>query len=217
MSGIFRIPEHPKNKCLKHIVFLIGVFFSLLVIPLISAYSYGGWGYSGSPLEYLQNQWVMFIIYVIFFFAIIFYTTNKSFKNPPISGVVAAALSLFIAIALAQRGWLDAYMGTAIGAWGLLVAALIAVGFAVKFSYETFGRIGSVAAILIIWFIIFSTDPQNILPQELLTDTFLGVYSFVASWIGLVVVLIISAVLITAQRQRSWTGMGDAFHRTFGR
>ena len=198
-------------------LFLTAIFLSLIVIPLVSAYSYGSWSYSGSPLDYLQNQWVMFIIYVIFFFAIIFYTTNKSFKNPPIAGVVAAALSLFIAIALAQRGWLDAYMGSEIGAWGLLVAALIAVGFAVKFAYETFGRIGSVAAILIIWFILFSTDPQNILPPELLTDTFLNVYSFVSSWIGLVILLIISAVLITSRKNRGWTGLSDGFDRMFGR
>ena len=131
------------------------IILSLLVIPLISAYNFGGsWGYANSPLDYLNNQWVMFVIYMMFFFAIIYYTTNKSFKNPPVAGVVAATLSLFIAIALAQRGWLDAYMGAEIGAWGLLVAALIAVGFTVKFSYETFGRIGSIASILIIWFIL---------------------------------------------------------------
>ena len=140
----------------------------------------------------------------MFFFAIIYYTTNKSFKNPPVAAVVGLALSLFMAIAMAQRGWLDSYMGSEIGAWALLVSALIAVGFTVKFAFETFGRIGSVAATLIIWFILFSTDPQNILPPELLTDTFLNVYGFVSSWIGLVILLIISAVIITARGNRRW-------------
>lgn len=193
------------------------IFLSLLVIPLISAYSYGGsWGYSGSPLDYLNNQWVMFVIYIMFFFAIIYYTTNRSFKNPPVAGVVAAALSLFIAIAMAQRGWLDAYMGAEIGAWGLLVAALIAVGFAVKFSFETFGRIGSVIAVLIIWFILFSTPPETILPPELLTDTFLNVYGFVSSWIGLIILLIISAVIITARSNRKWGYANNTLDSMFG-
>lgn len=199
-------------------LFFIAIFLSLLVIPLISAYSYGGsWGYVNSPLYYLQNEWVMFIIYFIFFFAIIYFTTNKSFKNPSVSAVVGAALSLFIAIAMAQRGWLNSYMGAEIGAWALLIAALIAVGFAVKFSYETFGRVGAVAAILIIWFIIHSTPPESILPPELLTDTFRNVYDFVGSFIGLILLLIISAVLIVARRRRGWNALSEGFDKMFGR
>ena len=130
------------------------IFLSLLVLPVVSAYSFGGgFGYANSPLDYLNNMWVMFTIYIMFFFAIIYYTTNKSFKNPPVAAVIAASLALFIAIAMAQRNWLDSSMSVEIGAWALLVASLIAIAFTVKFAFETFGRIGSVAAILIIWFI----------------------------------------------------------------
>lgn len=207
-----------RNTSLKYILMLFSILILLIVIlPAISAYSFGGgWGYANSPLDYLNNQWVMFMIYFMFFFAIIYYTTNKSFKNPPVAAVVGLALSLFIAIAMAQRGWLDSYMGSEIGAWALLISALIAVGFTVKFSFETFGRIGSVAAILILWFILFSTPPETILPPELLTDTFLNVYYFVSSWIGLIILLIISAVIITARGNRKWGYANNTLDSLFG-
>ena len=38
----------------------------LILIPAISAYTYSSWGYANSPLDYLENQWVMFSIYFIF-------------------------------------------------------------------------------------------------------------------------------------------------------
>jgi len=195
------------------------IFLSLLVIPLISAYGFGGgFGIYNSPLDYLSNPWVLFVIYIAFFFAIIYYTTNKSFKNPPVAAVIAASLALFIAIAMAQRDWLNSSMSMEIGAWALLVASLIAIAFVVKFSFETFGRIGSVAAILIIWFILFNAreNPGNILPPELLTDTFLNVFDFVSSIYGLIILLIISTVIITARSNRKWGYANNTLDSMFG-
>ena len=42
----------------------------LLILPLISAYSWGG-GYYRSPLDYLDNEWVIFAIIFMIFFAVI--------------------------------------------------------------------------------------------------------------------------------------------------
>ncbi len=194
------------------------VFVSLLALPLISAYSFG-WsgGYYSDPMYYLQSPWVMFIIYFIFFFAIIYFTTNKSFKNPQVSAVVALALALFIAMALGQRGYLDYYMSAGVASWALVIAALIAIGFSIKFAYETFGRIGSVAAILIIWFALNSTDPQQILPLELLNDSILNAYRFIAAWPGLLILLLLSAVVITARKRRGGSYAHDALDSLFGR
>ena len=187
-------------------------------MPSILAYSFGGWGgYYSDPMMYLQSPWVLFIIYFIFFFAIIYFTTNKSFKNPQVSAVVGLALALFISMALGNRGYLDYYMSAGIASWALVIAALIAIGFSVKFAYETFGRIGSVAVVLIIWFILFSTDPQQILPPELLNDSILNVYGFIAAWPGLVVLLLISAVIITARKRRGGNYGSEALESMFGR
>ncbi len=200
-------------------LFLIIAILSFLALPIISAYSFGGWGggYYSDPMMYLQSPWVLFIIYFIFFFAIIYFTTNKSFKNPQVSAVVALALGLFISMALGNRGYLNYYMSAGIASWALVIAALIAIGFSVKFAYETFGRIGSVAAILIIWFVLNSTDPQQILPQELLNDSILNVYGFIAAWPGLLILLLISAVIITARGNRRWRGMNENIDSWFGK
>jgi len=201
----------------KKIFFLL-VFISLLALPIISAYSFGlGGGYYSDPMYYLQSPWVMFTIYFIFFFAIIYFTTNKSFKNPQVSAVVGGALSLFIAMALGQRGYLDYYMSAGVASWALVIASLIAIGFSIKFAYETFGRIGSVAAILIIWFVLNSTDPGQILPPELLNDSILNVYGFIAAWPGLVILLLLSTVIITSRATRRG-GYGQNFMDSlFGR
>ncbi len=200
-----------------HLIILLLGFF--LAMPIISAYSFGGWGggYYSDPMMYLNSPWVLFIIYFIFFFAIIYFTTNKSFKNPQVSAVVALAMALFIAMALGQRGYLDYYMSAGIASWALVIASLIAIGFSIKFAYETFGRPGTVAAILIIWFVLNSTDPQNILPQELLNDSILNVYGFIAAWPGLVILLLISAVIITARKRRGGSYAHDALDSLFGR
>ena len=201
----------------KKFIFII-VTLSLLVTPIISAYSYG-WSGNQDPMMYLNNAWVLFILYFMFFFAIIFFTTNKSFKNPSISAVVALAMALFISMSLSQRGWLNPYFGGQAGAWALFAAALIAIGFSIKFSYETFGRIGAVATILIIWFAIHSTveTPQDILPQELLNETILNVYSFMGSFIGLFILLIISIVIIMARGNRKMIRSNDFLDSMFGR
>lgn len=204
----------------QRLIFLL-IGLMLVVTPLASAagwFGLGGGGYYSSPLFFLENEWVMFGIVFIIFFAIIFYTVNKSFKNPMISGVIALGLGLFISIALAQRGWLNSYMGSEIGAWLLIVAALISIAFAIKFSYDSFGRIGAVAAIVIIWYVLHSNpDPYDILPPELMTDTFTGIYEFVSSWFGLIIAVIAGGIIIAARRQRGIGRLGDAFDKMFGR
>ena len=203
------------------IILLIGFF---LALPIISAYSFGGWGrgYYSSPMDFLRSEWVMFIIYFIFFFAIIYFTTNKSFKNPQVSAVVALALSLFIAMALGQRGFLDPYVSSGVASWALVIASLIAIGFSIKFAYETFGRIGSVAAIFIVWFVIYGINnsaegPQGILPPELWNDYMLDAMAFIGSIWGLLILLLISAVVITARKRRGGSYAHDALDGLFGR
>lgn len=211
-----------KRKLFMILSLLLSVLVVLAALPSVLAYSYGWWGGGGlygSPMDYLQNTWVMFTIYFIFFFAIIYFTTNKSFKNPSVSAVVAAAASLFISMTLANRGWLTDIGATGtIGAWALLVAALIAIGFAIKFSYETFGRIGAIAAVFIIWFILHSMeDPSNILPPEILNDMVVNGYYFISGWWGLIVLLIFSGIIITARAQRRWTAPRDVMDAIFGK
>lgn len=178
---------------------LIILFLSLTlvftILPLISAYSFGGWGYYNSPLYYLENEWVIFGIFFLVFFAIIFYTVNRAFKNSGVSGVIALGLSLLIAMVMAQRGLLYGYLGQEIGSWILIITVLIGIGFLIRFVYESFGKAGTMIALIGLWIFIRSIDPYEFLPYELLTDTFINIYEFFASIFGLIV-LIIGALVI---------------------
>jgi hypothetical protein len=205
----------------KSNIYFISILFTLVLTPMIlAAWNTGSWGmgYYNSPLYLFENEWVMFGIYFIVFFAVIFYTVNRSFKDSKIAGVIAFGLSSLISVTLAQRGWLYNYMGGEIGSWILVVTVLIAFGFLLKFSYESFGRIGAIASVIIIWALMHGSDPYEVLPYNIINNgPIIGIYEFVASWVGLIFLIIISAIIITARLQRIPKNMRYTSDMFFGR
>ena len=185
----------------------------ILIIPLISAPSWCG-GYYRSPLDYLENEWIMFGLFFVVFFAIIFYTVNRAFKNPAVSGVIALGLSLMISMTMAQRGLLYGYVGEEIGSWLLIVTVLIGVGFLIRFIWESFGKPGTVIALIGLWFLLRAFDPYEFLPYELLTDTFIGIYEFFASFLGLIIIIIGSVVALNVFDSRT---IGERLIKQFSR
>lgn len=173
---------------------------TLLVLPLISAASWGRgmWGYS-SPLDYFENEWVTFMILFLIFFAVIYYSINKTTKNPAVSVIVSLGISLFISLALTRRGLLWGY-GQGIDTWVLLGAAIIGIGFLIKFASESFGRAGAIATVIIIWIILNAIGPYQILPDTLLySDNFMIFYGLLTSFLG-AIVLIIIVILFSKNR-----------------
>ena len=179
-------------------------FLTMLTIPLISAPSWGGgmWGYR-SPLDYLENEWVTFTILFLIFFAVIYYSINKTTKNPAVSVIVALGISLFISLALTRRGLLWGY-GQGIDTWVLLGAAIIGIGFLIRFAAESFGRAGAIATIIIVWIILNAIDPYQILPDTLLySDNFMMFYGVLKSIFGAIVLIIITILFIKGDEDRS--------------
>ncbi len=171
------------------------ILTTILVLPLISA-QWGG-GYYSSPIEYLENEWVMFGILFILFFAVIFYTLNKAFKDNVVAGIIALGLSLLISLAIAQRGLIASYgLGDSLSSWILLAAALIGIGFLIRFAAESFGWVGTVTTLIILWLLIRFIEPSQILPDMLLNSRFYNFYdSFLRSGWGLVILGIIGFIL----------------------
>src|SRR4030042_3187047 len=176
-------------------VLALSLIIVLTITPLISSYGFWGGGYYSSPLDYLENEWVIFGIFFLVFFAIIFYTVNKAFKNNAVSGIIALGLSLMIAMVMARRGLLYGYLGEEIGSWILIITILIGIAFLIRFVYESFGKIGTIITLIILWIFLRSIDPYDFLPYQLLTDTFINIYEFFASIFG-AIVLIIGALVI---------------------
>jgi len=189
----------------------------LLIIPLISAFNgWGGgrWGWYRGPLEYLENEWVLFGVLFLIFFAVIFYTLNKAFKNNVIAGVIALGLSVLISMAIAQRGLLDVYGGGEISSWALFLAAAVGIAFLIRFAAETFGWIGAGVTAFVVWLILRSFYPEQLLP-ELLTNVpaFMWIYNFLLSWLGLVL-LIILAFILGSMGRKTIKEISQAMERT---
>ncbi|MFA7707749.1 MAG: hypothetical protein WCX73_02260 [Candidatus Pacearchaeota archaeon] len=174
----------------------LGLIIALAIIPLISAYSWGSWGYYSSPLDYLDNEWVIFGIYFLIFFTIVFFTVNKAFQNPAVAGVIALGFALLISLVMAQKGLLYGYLGEQIGSWILIITILIGLGFLLRFVYESFGKIGAIVTLIGLWIAIRSIDPYEFLPYELLTDTFINIYGFFASVFGGIVLIAIALIIL---------------------
>ena len=169
----------------------------LSLLTLVSAYS---WGYS-SPLDYLENEWVMFGAVFVLFFAIVFVAVNKSMKgNTGAAIVIALVVSLFISIAVARRGLLYSYAGEDIASWVLIIAVLLAIAFIIKVMSDTFGSFGGIAAVIVLWILLFFIKPYDIIPYSDIGNKIIGIHEFLTATaggfiLGLLVVAVIVALL----------------------
>ncbi len=180
---------------------------TLLALPLISAAlggNFGYWGYN-SPLDYLENEWVLFTILFLIFFSVIYYSINKAIKNPSVAVIVGLGISLFISLAISRKGFLWNY-GQGFDTWILLIAALIGIGFLIKFAAETFNATGAVIAVIGIWLLLLVIEPYQILPETLLySDGFIVFYNSLRSFVGLIILIII-AVLLSKNKKSDTVG-----------
>jgi len=185
----------------KKTILIISTILLFSIIPLISAYNFYGYDYFyGSPLDFLENQWVLFSIIFIILFGVIYYVLNKSFKNTGIAAAVGIGLSLFISMAIAQKGLLSQYGGGELSSWALLIASLITIAFLIRFVHESFGKIGLISFLVLLWIIIRSIDPYEILPNVLLTSKFYEIYDFIflseSATVYLFIILSVLAIII---------------------
>ena len=200
---------------------IIAIISTLFLIPIISAYSYSGFngfgnfGFYGSPLDLFQNEWTMFIILFAVFFATIFYTLYKVFKNKGVAAVISVGLSVLIVVAITERGLIQTYGGGEISSWALFLAAAVGVAFLIKFASESFGRIGAIITIFLIWLVMYNFYPEQLLP-ELLTNipAFMWFWGFLTSFFGLIILVVLALAFGGSGRPRD---VYDEFRNTFRR
>src|SRR3990167_9187409 len=183
-------------KKMVHKNYFLIIASLLILTPRVFA-QWGGWGYYYSPMDYLNSEWVLFAIISLVFFAVIFYTVNKSFHNKAVAGTIAIALSLLIAMTFSQKMLFMGFIGEDLGTWVFIAVALISMGFIIKFVYEGLGSIGAVVAVIGMWFVLRAVDPYQFFPTSLLTnELFMNIYGFIASIFGLIIVIILAILLI---------------------
>ncbi len=195
--------------------FLPAVFI-INLIAIVSAYGWGGWGYYSlnSPSDLLQNEWVRFAALFILFFAIVFIAVSKPFKeNKGAAIAVAVVVSLFISMAVAQRGWLYSYAGEEMGGYLFIIAIALGIIFLLKVMISLLGGLGLFITLFGLWFLFSKTYFPEILPYEIGSVDLFPFYDFFASdsfliWtiIALIAVLVVAYVKDESinKRVRRW-------------
>lgn len=177
----------------KRTNFILALSILMLLVALPTILAYNGWGWGGgyqSPLYYFDNEWVWFTTIFLVFFAIIYFTVNKAFKNNMVSGVLALALSALIGITMLRSGWLYGYVGDAVGTWIVVVVILIAAGFLIRFAYEGLGVFGVLGALTFFWILLQGSDPYTLLPYDT-PDPLIWIYEWIKHPIGLILLWIV--------------------------
>lgn len=190
---------------MQHKKLLTTILLTILALPLISA-QWGG-GYYGSPLDYLENEWVIFGIIFIIAFAVIYFAVHKTFKeNKAIAAVIALGISLLISLAMAQRGLLYSYAGDTIGNMALLVGFLIVVIAMFKVLLENFGKAGAFVGLILTLLLLKWGNSTGLFPESLNYGPIGDLMEFLQGpilWLLIIVGVIVVLVKLLAGEQKT--------------
>lgn len=190
------------TRVLSILILLTGLIL-LTTLPTILAANTWGWGGGyQSPLYYFDNEWVWFTTIFLVFFAIIYFTVNRAFKNNIISGVLALSLSALIGITMMRSGWLYGYVGDGVGTWIAVVVVLIAAGFLIRFAYEGLGMFGVLGTLAFLWFLLQGSDPYLFFPYDS-SGWIIWIYERLKHPIGLIGLLIIGFIASRVQADQA--------------
>ncbi len=140
------------------------VFVGIVLTQSVIA-AYGG--YYSSPADFLVNEeWIRFVLIFAVLFAVIFYASNKAFKeNKGVAAVVAIAISLIIMLALVKSGLLYGGLGDTIGIWAIFFGLLLVIALMIKICYGAMGKAAFFIPLLV-WVALFLTDFGEIFYQS---------------------------------------------------
>ena len=179
----------------KEGVFICLFLFAILISSLVSAYNGSGWSWY-SPSDLLNNEWVMFALIFIVFFAIVFFSLAKLMKeNKGAAAVISIVISLFIAVSISRRVWFYGYFGEELANWFVIFAVIIGIVFLINIITKLLGGIGLFLVLGGLWFLFSKTNFPDILPSSV-TDS--EMFEFLISgWaIGLLVIILIIILII---------------------
>jgi len=147
----------------------------ILSLPLISAYN----GYEFSPADIFENEWVLFSLTFLVFFAITYFALARAMReNKGGAAVIAGVIALFIAAAISQRTRFYGYVGVELGNWLFIIAVLIGFILLAKV-LMSLGGIFLFVILYIAWFILNGIDAHEIFPYSVLeSNTFNYLWSF---------------------------------------
>jgi hypothetical protein len=184
---------------------------SSLALPLVSASTM-------SASEILNNEWFLFTVFFVTFFAVVYFSSFKTFdKNRGITAIISGAVALIVSISLTKRAILYNFLDEEIANIIFLIGGLIGAVYLVKFGAFkktekgrefSWPRFAVVLAVII--FIIALTDFYSILPEwiyfsfvgDLFTTIQEGIFSL-AIWVLILGAILLLAKMVMALRKKN--------------
>jgi hypothetical protein len=144
---------------------ILGILL-LALLPLISAFD---------STDLIDSQWFMFTVVFVFFFAVVYFSSFKTFdENRAITGIISGAVALVASIALTKRTVVYTMLPEETANLLFLIGAAIAIFFAIKyfaFRRTPYGDIFSlprvIFGVIIIGILLAMTDFYSVLPEYL--------------------------------------------------
>ena len=184
-------------------VFVCSFLFAILISSLAS--SFNGYG-NISPSNLLENEWVMFGLIFIIFFAIVFFSLGKVMKeNKGAAAVISIAISLFIAVSISRRVWFYGYFGEELSNWFMIFAVIIGIVFLINIVSKLLGGIGLFLTFGGLWYLFSKTNFSDILPYSI-TDSDWFEFFISGKVLGILIIALIIMLIISIKNKdvRKW-------------
>ncbi len=177
----------------------------ILLSSLVLAYNgYYRRGYSFLPEDILENEWFMFGLILMGFFAIIFFALSKSMReNLGAAVVISLVISLFAALAISQKVKFYGLVGETIGGWAIAIIVVALVILLIKGAISS-GGFMLFLGLFIINIFLNIIDLYDYLPYSILDSPMMGIHDFVASGLFLGILIILFIILLFSKRAREW-------------
>jgi len=159
----------------------------------------------------VNNDLLQFAFIFAIFAALIFYASNRAFKdNKGIAVAISVAVSFLVTSAIVREGFLYGHLGVSeeITAFVLVFGVLVASFVILKVFYTNLGRVPTVLILFFIWVVLFFLDlDETAFPYGSLYDYFFLVYNWFASFVGLIAIVIISLFILFWKKKKVKIGI----------
>ncbi len=146
------------------------------------------------PEDIFNSIWFKFAVVFVLFYAIMLYSLNRVFQGSRATSIiVSAVISLLISLSFVRQGFLDYYIGHDFAALLVLLGFLILFGFIFRVLFAH-AKPAAFLMLFALWFVLFISEPYDLLPYVLHNEYIIKAYEILASWIGLLLLIVVALV-----------------------
>jgi hypothetical protein len=137
------------------------------------------------------------------FYTLILFALKDVFRgeNRKQGIVISLVCSLLISGAFVKNGFIDGYIGNDLVSLLVLLGVLFIFGIAFRWFFKH-SKMSAFFLLFCFWFVLFITEPYEVLPYFLLTDNVETIYRVLGGWVGLGLLLLAGIVSVILSKKR---------------